>query len=225
MRPKRLTQSQVIRRRVFMALGVLSALLIGVTVCFVTVSSTERERYELHILELEQTLEQGKKVICVAAKKLEAGTVLSASDIEYIEALKDFGAGTAMPLEGRCLLVALDQGEEITPSLTGESSLFEDERQVQFEDIQLPAFLKEGDIIDIRLKKSDGSDLVVLSKKKVIALDHYNLRLDLFVDETELFRMNSALSSLSREPGRKLYITGYVAPLYQKASEITYIGD
>ncbi|NLT13851.1 MAG: hypothetical protein GXY05_05865 [Clostridiales bacterium] len=113
------------------------------------------------------------------------------------------------------------------------------DRTARFVDISYvdqQSYMKEGDYIDIRLKKystggdSRYSDDVIVAKKEVVALNGSTMTLSLSEQELLLIQaaaVEAALVNASRdaELAATLYTTIYVDPANQEAYPVTYINE
>ncbi len=105
----------------------------------------------------------------------------------------------------------VESGNEITDS----------DRIMEFNMIQLPSQLKNGDYIDIRLATSDARDYIVLSKLKVLGCTDTSVWLK--VNETELLTLNCAIIESYLMAGSKLYATQYIEAGMQDNLIPTYV--
>lgn len=194
--------------------------------------AADRISYEYSISELKGKISQASRCIPVAACDLEAGEVLGASNVTSVEVLKSYGESfSEEDCYGKCVLTAVTAGSELTQLLLYTPDFFENEREVRFEDILLSSNIGAGDYVDIRLKYPDGTDEVVLARKKVFEVDNFASTVDLHVSEEELERMNNAQAyrkglnegQWERKQDTVLYATKYISPQYQEASKVTYI--
>ena len=88
--------------------------------------------------------------------------------------------------------------------------------------------LVTGDYIDVRLRTSDGRDLLVLSKKAITipeledgTVSATNMLMNL--TEEEILVMSCAIVETYKMEGAKLYATKYVEPGIQSAATLTYV--
>ena len=109
---------------------------------------------------------------------------------------------------------------------TEETKTTDDLREETYNMLSLPVDLNTGDYVDIRLMLPDGTDYIVLSKKKVTIPDDTGapspdtIKLDM--SEKELLTMSSAIVEAYRIKGSKLYAIKYKEAGNQKAATATY---
>ena len=93
--------------------------------------------------------------------------------------------------------------------------------------IELQTQIQTGDYIDVRLRMPDGTDYIVVSKKKIEiptinggdSLNTIKIR----VSEEEIMLMSNAIVEAYWAKGSKLYATTYVEPGMQNQVTPTYL--
>ena len=103
------------------------------------------------------------------------------------------------------------EGEELTS----------DVRYVEYNMLALPTTVTEGEFVDIRLKLSNGQDLIVVSKKEIKSILGATIGLEL--SDGEILMMESAIVEAYVMSASKLYVTQYVEPGIQEAAKNTYV--
>ena len=116
--------------------------------------------------------------------------------------------------------VKIYQGTLATLSLLQEGGIDNDERMVEYNMIVLPSQLNNGDYIDIRLRYPNGTENVVLAKKKVEQCTTSSVWIRM--KEIDILSINSAIVDAYTIEGSQLRATVYTNPLMQEASEQTY---
>lgn len=124
--------------------------------------------------------------------------------------------------------VNLNPGTVMTSDLTYEDeALASDVRSQEYNVITLPSQLSTGDYIDIRLRTTDGRDLIVISHKEVTIPTILDIETGncIWIDlsEEEILMMSCAIVESYKMNGAKLYATKYVEPGIQEASIPTYV--
>ncbi len=105
--------------------------------------------------------------------------------------------------------------------------LASDLRLYEIASLNLPSAIEIGNYIDVRLNFPDGSDYVVLAKKKIRSIKINEKKKNetlctLYLNAEEISRLALAKVDAHRDGNVKLYSTIYLDPQTQKASEITY---
>ncbi len=109
----------------------------------------------------------------------------------------------------------------LTPSFFTDTDnvVTTDLRNQDYSDITLSKNLKVGDYVDIREKKKDGSDYIVVAKKKVLALNSNTIVINILENERKLKNNATVDAALT---GGTLYTTIYADPQNQPAADVTY---
>ena len=117
--------------------------------------------------------------------------------------------------------IDLEPGTILTRSMIIQGErIGHDERLVEFNMFTLPIDIHVGDYIDVRLTLPTGQDLVVVSRQRVIALEHETVTLQL--TEQEILMLNNAIVESYVIRASNLHIVRYVEPGLQTAATPTY---
>lgn len=116
--------------------------------------------------------------------------------------------------------IKIPEGTVVTTSMIKESGINNDERLVEYNMIILPSQLKNEDYIDIRLRLANGTETIVLAKKKVEQCTATSIWMKM--KEIEILTMNSAIVDAYLVGGAQLRATVYTNPDMQDATEQTY---
>ena len=116
--------------------------------------------------------------------------------------------------------VDLIAGIAITENMLYDDDIANDERLIQYNMISLPTTMVNGDYIDVRLQLANGTDFVVLSKKKVQSCTASSVWLKM--SEMEILMINGAIIDSYLSTGSKLYALQYTNPGMQEAATVTY---
>jgi len=98
-------------------------------------------------------------------------------------------------------------------SMFGEQIVTIDERIQEISSVMLPTGLVEGEYIDVKIKMSSGLEYVVLPQIKVEKI--FGNTIWLYLDEEELYLLNSAIVDTYLNDGVTLYGVRYVDPTTQ----------
>lgn len=100
-------------------------------------------------------------------------------------------------------------------------------RKQEYNMISVPADIETDDVVDVRLRMPDGTDYIVISKKRVTVLDQGGIpslnTISLELDEEETLMLSNAIVESYMLEGSKLYIARYVEAGTQEAATTTYI--
>ncbi len=229
------------RARTSFIIGFLVALIIG---ALIVVALLVRIK---SINEAKEAIEALQKQVYVATVDLESGqevtmddfsmgtvqtlvpsdTMLEVDDFEFKD--KNGDIITRIDDEGnpiqKTMIVKIDipAGSIITKDMLedSEDELDDSQRIQEFNMIQLPSQLKNGDYIDVRVTYPNGQDFIVLSKKQVMGTNSTSVWLKL--NELELSIMNNAIVESYSSVGTKLYAIEYIEPGMQQKATPTYV--
>ena len=116
--------------------------------------------------------------------------------------------------------VKLQAGTVVTMAMLQEDGIKNDERLMEYSMIVLPSQLNNGDYIDIRLRLANGTETVVLAKKRVEQSTESTIWMKM--TEIEIETMNSAIVDAYLATGSQLRATVYTNPLMQEPALETY---
>lgn len=116
--------------------------------------------------------------------------------------------------------VKIPAGTVVTLPMLKEQGVRNDERIMEYSMISLPTQLVNGDYIDIRFRLANGTETVVLAKKKVEQCTDSTIWIKL--TEDEILTMNGAIVDAYLSESSQLRATVYTNPLMQDAVEETY---
>lgn len=125
--------------------------------------------------------------------------------------------------------VALARNTILTAeTVTKSNEIVEDStREQEYNVLALPADIETEDTIDVRLRMPDGTDYIVVSKKKITVLDEAGIpslnTVTLNLSEHEILMMSNAIVESYQIPGSLLYVTRYVEPGLQAQAVATYV--
>ncbi len=225
------------RARTSFIIGFLVALIMGALVVVALLVKIKG------INEAKEALEALQKQVYVASADLTSGQEVTLNE--------DFSMGTVQTVVPTDAMITADDfselveedGEEfevakkvymkidvpagtiITKDMieTDDDKLEDSQRIQEFNMINLPSQLKNGEYIDVRVTYPNGQDFIVLSKKKVIGTNATSVWLKL--NELELSILNNAIVESYMAIGAKLYAIEYVEPGLQKEATPTYVAS
>lgn len=224
------------RARQSFFLGFLIALVIMAVVVmllFTKINTLNEENEKLKIL--------GPKVnVYTVTRDIEAGEAITAADLQsatmqlsakstaidtsnYIDPSIFFGADEETGEEKEITYtskVKISAGSVVSLSMLQEEGIANDERLMEYNMIVLPTQLNNGDYIDIRLRLADGTEKIVLAKKKVEQCTANSIWVKM--KEIEMLTMNSAIVDAYLVKGSQLRATVYTNPLMQEPTETSY---
>ncbi len=182
-----------------------------------------RQKYELQLKEQQNRLQAENVRVIVANRLISSGATLQVEDVKSIEMPAAQAAHAVRELGqvvGKISKLELQPDTPILPSMLVEDQpLARDERVQEFNVIQLPTNLQQGQFVDVRINFPTGEDYIVLSKKKVRELS--GTIVWTIMNEAEILNASSAIIDAYLQ-GAKLYALSYVDPGMQEAAVANY---
>lgn len=211
----------------YLLIGILGTLL--VTGSLIGILFLQLNKLNTQIKEEEATM----KNVYVVSKEIKSGENVKTDDLKKI-----LVTGQAVPnnaisesnITGETIAkIDLKVGMVVTENMLSEKSeeTNADLRTQEYNMILLPTQLEEGNYIDIRLRLPNGTDYIVVSKKKVEipqidGVESVNT-IKINVSEDEILLMSNAIVEAYWSEGSKLYATIYVEPGMQEQATPTYL--
>ena len=179
--------------------------------------------YEAQLDHAKTTLAENTKSVYIATRDIEAGEKLQADNISQIEALMSLDSQILISAEDIGSVVAVDIAANnlVTKSMILSKEYDDSLRETQFDVIVLNSNLRDGDVVDVRIRFQNGEDYVVLAQKQLFHLSLPNAVCYMHLTEDELQLMASAIVDAGCYEA-VLYTVKYVASNVQSASQITY---
>lgn len=211
----------------YLLIGVLVTLLI--TGSIIAILFIQLNKLNTQIKNQEANM----KKVYVVSRDIKSGESISTSDLKTITVTKDAipsnVADIANITEETIAKIELKSGMILTSNMLDETNTqtTNDLRIQEYNTVELPTQIENDDYIDIRLRLPNGTDYIVVSKKKVEipqinGTDSLNtIRIN--VAEQEILLMSNAIVESYLVPGSKLYVTKYTEPGMQESATPTYL--
>jgi hypothetical protein len=210
-------------------------LLIGVLVTLLITGSI----IALLIMQLNKLDNQIKKEannkqsVYVLSADIKSGETIDSSYLKQVTVTKDAIPSDAITLseitEDTVAKINLQSGTIITSNMivSSDEEISSDLRVQEYNMILLPSQIKQEDYIDIRLRMPNGTDYIVVSKKKVDiptidGVESENT-IRIQMTEEEILTMSNAIVEAYWATGSVLYATTYVEPGTQGEATPTYL--
>ena len=141
------------------------------------------------------------------------------------------GQSREIKIEGLPAMAKIDMTKNTILTSDSISESFEivsnSTRKQEYNMIAIPADIETDDVVDVRLRMPNGTDYIVVSKKRITVLDLGTTSslstISLELDESETLMMSNAIVESYIMEGSRLYISRYVEAGIQEASVATYI--
>lgn len=180
-----------------------------------------------HRLELEQIKQADQAALIqgwAPKSPVSAGQIIEEDNLTGVAFPKASAPGDLLAAKasivGKAAKIDLAKGTLITSSLLfGEEPTTRDLRYREMSFIRLPASLKKGEVIDIRVQFPTGEDYILLAKKKVLNLADSTLSVTL--GENEILTLSSAIVDAYLNKA-SIYALTYVEPGLQDKAIPTY---
>ena len=217
--------------------GLVIAGLIGLIGIIVLVIILVRMRGE------EQARQKKKKNVYVLRTDVQSGTILTQDMFTTVGADATVAPTDALTASTFATMAYDEEGNElqvvakidiaaktiVTSNMltTSDNINTDDVREEEYNMISLPSDIETGDTVDVRLRMPDGTNYIVVSKKKVTVLDEGGIpslnTISLELSEGEILMMSSAIVESYILEGSRLYLTRYVEPGMQAGAITNYV--
>lgn len=181
-------------------------------------------RLESEIRELKADAANNKVQGYVLNREFTAGHAITMEDLTLVELPKDSVPPdllkTKEAVAGKIIKLSVRPNTLLTESLLYEEEAASDDlrfREMGF--IQLPAALRDQDIVDVRVQFPTGQDYILLSKKKIRSLHEGIVTMTL--NEEEILSLSSAIVDAYLHKA-SIYALLYVEPSLQAKAVPTY---
>lgn len=211
----------------YLLIGVLVTLLITgsiIALLFMQLNKLQTEKKEQ---------EAAMKKVYVVAQDIASGETVEFGSLNEISLTTSAIPSNALSVsnltENTIAKIDLKKGTVITNDMVQESDniLTKDIRKQEYNMVILPTQIESGDYIDIRLRLTDGTDFIVVSKK-IVEIPQINgvesaNTFSINMSESETMIMANAIIEAYIDQGSLLYATTYVEPGMQETVIPTYI--
>lgn len=136
--------------------------------------------------------------------------------------LKNDSFATADDIVGLYSKISITPGTPITKDMVMGETITDSLREIDLTVNRWPIGLRTGDYVDVRLTYPRGEDYIVLTHKRVMALNDQTLKLYLTEEEQALYQAALVDFYVSRSYGSDIYVTKYIEPGVQSAAEAYY---
>lgn len=219
--------------------GLVIAGLIGIigiailVIQLINIKGEEKARInsQKDVTVLKQAVNSGEVITSDMIKTIKADALVSPNDVVTVASLNSMmysEDGNEMDVIAKIDIAA---NTILTNNMIASSNEINtnDVRKQEYNMIVLPADLETGETIDVRYRMPDGTDYVVVSKKKVTVLDQGGVpslnTISLNLSEGETLMMSNAIVEAYQIKGSRLYISRYVEPGLQSGAITTYVAN
>lgn len=168
----------------------------------------ERKHYLNELVFLEEKLNSLQREVYVTESKLSKGTILTQEmvyrELRYLDQPQEcFITEEEM---GHSLALDVEEGTCLTVSMLGQPT--KNKREVFVSEVDFPAFIQNGDRVDVRIRFRTAEEYVVLTDK-IIKSSKVDGGFVLELTEEELLFLSSAISDATSYEDTSLYVVKY----------------
>ncbi|MFD0588521.1 SAF domain-containing protein [Paenibacillus sp. GCM10027627] len=187
--------------------------------------------YEQEIAGLNETIERIGPIVQVwaikdDAKDLFAGGVIKEEDLLLRELPESFVTQSLVinpeTIIGKYYRINMLPGTLLSTDMVMEDPIDDTVRLYDIVANVIPIGLKVGDYIDFRIVYPFGEDYIVLSRKRVEAINDKVIKLKMSELEIHYYQASLVDHFLNSNKGSQLYMTKYLEPGIQKAATPYY---
>lgn len=211
----------------YLLIGVLVTLLITGTIIAILFMQLNKLNSQI------KAQEANMEYVYVVSEEIKSGDIVDVASLKKVlatgEAIPSDAINISDITEETIAKIDLKEGTIITSNMINEKSekTTADLRTQEYNMILLPTQIQNGEYIDIRLRLPNGTDYIVVSKKKVEiptidGVDSANT-IKVNVAEEEILLMSNAIVEAYWASGSILYATTYVEPGMQDQATPTYL--
>lgn len=183
------------------------------------ITELKKEKDE-KIQELQFELYSLAREALIPKKEIKNGTILTPELFEKVNI--KLGIEPELLLDetdmGKINTVTIPAGTPALKSMAAESIPEKDVREMELNMFLIQTNQKQGDYVDVRITYPNGESYIVLSKKQLKGLNLRENIVWLWLDETEIHNISSAIVDAYMYQGTKLHILTYILPELQEAS-------
>lgn len=186
------------------------------------------EKYTSEIATLEQTINSyGASVTCYTVKSaVKAGDIVDMNNITPItfmsSTVTDQHITDTDVLKDKVFKIAINPNTPITSNMLMDEVLEDDARDRDITLDRMTVGISEGDYIDIRMTMPYGDDYIVLSHKRVYAVNDNTIKLYMTELEWATYLGARIDYMLNADYGLVLYADKYVEPGIQQSAVAYY---
>lgn len=178
------------------------------------------KKYEDEIEELKFGLYSLTRRVYVPKQDIPLGTVLTQEMFNVIDMKLDIPQVKLLDETdiGKVNTVFLPSGMPVLKMSVADAKLPNDLREQEFNMFLIQTNQKKGDFVDVRILFPNGENYIVLSKKQIKDIMPEENTIRLWLNETEILNISSAIIDAYIHPGTKIYVATYIMPELQEAA-------
>lgn len=183
----------------------------------ITKIDSVKKSYDEQIQGLKYDIYSLERQVYIPKKDIPCGTVLSEELFSKEQVKIDIPQDKFFDESdfGKLNSIALQAGLPVLKFMTADPEIKDDVRELEFNMLMIQTDQNSGDYVDVRITFPNGEDYIVISKKRIKALDRSANLVSFWLNETEIHRISSAVIDAYIHPGTKIYLAAYILPELQ----------
>lgn len=183
----------------------------------ITKIDSVKKSYDEQIQGLKYDIYSLERQVYIPKKDIPCGTVLSEELFSKEQVKIDIPQDKFFDESdfGKLNAIALQAGLPVLKFMTADPEIKDDVRELEFNMLMIQTDQNSGDYVDVRITFPNGEDYIVISKKRIKALDRSANLVSFWLNETEIHRISSAVIDAYIHPGTKIYLAAYILPELQ----------
>lgn len=184
-----------------------------------------KDEYEHLLAEAKLEKERNTRNVYLAAADIKTGDFISKENVERKTVYASQPEITYITSEdlGKVAMVDIPAGTHIQNSMLTGNTISSELRELQYDVININSNIIANDTVDVRIFYPNGENYIILSKKLLKGYSPETVTCFFWLNEEELLRMSAAIVDAGLYPGSRLYVSKYIEPQIQEASEVNYI--
>ncbi len=209
-------------RRKNIIMGLLIGLLASILLASLTVFIFMKEG----LIFSEKTEPKVEFTVIAAAKPLAVGKIIEADDIKEVKVSRAIeNTMSKEDIIGKEISINAHESLPLTADMFHSSRYDKEDRIYEFRFIDVPDFMVQGDMVDVRIRYATGEDYVVAVRKEIVRMtkevNGENPLIELALDESEILAISSAFVDDLSDELCDVYLVKY-PDRYQTSKEPNY---
>lgn len=225
-------ENKFIRRRMkrttkqYIIVAFICILVIGGAAIFTAIMVTGqiRDKYASQLADARREMEANKRTVYVAMEDIMTGDYITGENVslQTIYATQPVQTYITADDIGKVALVDIMTGTQLLTGMLSGNTISSELRELEYSVINISSNIANNDTVDVRISYPNGETYVVLAKKLIKGYTPESTACFFWMDEEELLRMSAAIVDAGLYAGSSLYVTKYIEPNIQEASQVTY---
>ena len=183
-----------------------------------------KTEYESKLEILSKQVQKNNQYVYEAITDIRAGDYVTKEQLEYKRVFSSQSQNHFMKAEdiGKVALVNIPKGVYVQENMIANMQESNGLRETDYQCIKVAGYIKENDMVDVRIFYPNGENYIVLSKKEVKKCSEDHISCNLWLSEEEILRLSTAIVDAYLYSGAYLYCTKYINPTIQESSIVNY---